>query len=231
MASAPAPLIPQAFWFRPALNCRRVNGLPRDPRAPGLLLDLDPSCILPTLSTLEGREPWFEPRAAWNDAGLALALTAHTDALQQPTPDPADPADSSHTVQIWIDTRDTHDAHRASRFCHRFGIDLRPGRAPGSLEPRITQKNIARALAEPPRARLDAILARASILSRPTGWRLELFFKAEALNGFEPETNRRLGLLLLVSDARHGELFLGGLGREFPIGEDPSLWPKLDLID
>ena len=63
-----------------------------------------------------------------------------------------------------------------------------------------------------------------------SGYRLELFFPAEVLHGFDPETNRRLGFAYAVNDPDRGEQFLG-VGREFPVGEDPSLWSVLELRD
>ncbi len=36
--------------------------------------------------------------------------------------------------------------------------------------------------------------------------------------------------MLQVTDPERGDQFLG-VGREFPIGEDPSLWSTLDLVD
>ena len=63
-----------------------------------------------------------------------------------------------------------------------------------------------------------------------TGYRLELFLPASALLGFDPETNRRLGFAYRVTDPDRGDQFLT-VGREFPIGEDPSLWATLELID
>jgi len=42
-----------------------------------------------------------------------------------------------------------------------------------------------------------------------------------ALNGFDPETNRRLGFAHQVTDPEREDQFLG-VGREFPIAEDPS---------
>ena len=63
-----------------------------------------------------------------------------------------------------------------------------------------------------------------------SGWRLELFFPAESLHGFDPETNRRLGFAYQVTDPDRGDQFFG-VGREFPVGEDPSLWATLRLAD
>ncbi len=62
------------------------------------------------------------------------------------------------------------------------------------------------------------------------GWTLEVFLPAQALNGFDPETNRRLGFAYQVSDHVRQDQFLG-VGRDFPIGENPSLWSTIELKD
>jgi hypothetical protein len=92
----------------------------------------------------------------------------------------------------------------------------------------LTQKAIPRALADAPLTHSQKIQTRAA--RRPGGWRLELFLPAEFLHGFDPETNRRLGWTFQVSDPAHEDQFLT-VGRDFPIGEDPSLWATLELLD
>jgi hypothetical protein len=128
-------------------------------------------------------------------------------------------------VQLGIDTRDTRNVHRATRFCHRFVATLRPGKG-RALEVDVVQKPIARAVADAPTAKPGTVQSRAE--RTLSGWRLELFFPAESLHGYDPETNRRLGITYQVTDPDRGDQFLG-VGREFPIGEDPSLWATLSL--
>jgi hypothetical protein len=214
-----APLIPQVSWFRLGLVCPRCDDVPRS--GPGRkLLDLPDGCILPAPVQLEGRTPWAELRAAWNPRGLAVAVAVAGRSAQR-TAD----GELVEGVQLWIDTRDTRDIHRATRYCHRFRATLAP--APGAApEVLVAQVSIHRAQADAPRARPGAIQARAG-RSR-TGWLLELFLAAEALHGFDPETNRRLGFMAVVGDPQLGEQFLGA-GREFPVETDPSLWPTLEL--
>ena len=219
------PLIPQAFWFRLAIPCPRLESLPK-PGDKGRLLDLPDSCrVVPTVE-FEGREPWSEARVAWNSSGLALQFEVRGK-LSKVHHDPY-MADASDGVQLWIDTRDTRDVHRATRFCHRFSASLVPDQAKKTVDVKFEQKPIHRALADSPLAKPDAIRARAEVI--PKGWRLELFLGAEALHGFDPETNRRLGLAYQVSDPDRGDEFLT-VGRDFPIGEDPSLWATLELRD
>ncbi len=218
-------LIPQAFWFRLAVPCRRVDGVPRAAEK-GPLLDLPESCLVVPTVELEGREPWSAVRVAWNPGGLAIQV----DVTGKRAKIHHDPylADASDGVQLWIDTRDTRDVHRATRFCHRFSAVLVPDGAKKAVGVQFAQKPIHRALADAPLADPTSIRARAE--ATKDGWRLELFLAAEALNGFDPDTNRRLGLAYQVTDPDRGDEFLT-VGRDFPIGEDPSLWATLELRD
>jgi hypothetical protein len=59
------------------------------------------------------------------------------------------------------------------------------------------------------------------------GYRLEAWFPADSLVGFDPAAHPRLGFYSLVRDAELGEQFLT-VGREFPIEYDPSLWQTLE---
>jgi hypothetical protein len=219
-SSMSAPLLPQAFWFRLAMPCRRIDGLPK---AQGRLLDLPGACALPGTAALEGRDPWAEVRVAWNPGGLAVAVEA-TRRAGTIRHDP----EASEGVEVWVDTRDTRTIHRASRFCHRFLAVLAPRGRATALDVAVAQKTIHRALADAPSCRPEAIPARAERLRG--GWRLELFLPAEALHGFDPETNRRLGFCYRAIDPDGADQFLGA-GREFPVGEDPSLWSTLELRD
>src|SRR3954471_5356963 len=73
-ATMSTPLLPQAFWFRLAIPCRRVEGLPRAGK--GRLLALDASCSLPETATLDGKSSWADVRVAWNPGGLAIQVEA-----------------------------------------------------------------------------------------------------------------------------------------------------------
>jgi hypothetical protein len=59
---------------------------------------------------------------------------------------------------------------------------------------------------------------------------LERFLWAQALNGFDPDTNRRLGFAYQIADHVRDDQFLG-VGREFPVGDNPGLWSTLELGD
>ena len=213
------PLIPQAFYFRMALPCVRVEGLPR---AGARLLDLPEGCRLAEFSGLDGVPPWAEVRAAWNPGGLAMAFEVGGK-LSPIFHDPRQP-DASDGVDLWIDTRDTRAAHRATRFCHHFRLLLIPGKGEPTVQ--VSQPKIHRAQADAPTARAGEVRAVAQKLRK--GYRLEVFFPASTLGGFDPETNRRLGLAYRVTDPDRGDQFLA-VGHGFPVAEDPSLWSTLEL--
>ena len=220
-----SPLIPQAFWFRLSTPCTRVDGLPRT--AGARLLDLPEACRLPTLATLDDKPVWADVRVAWSPAGLAVQVDAQADVS---TLGADDRPEVVQGLQLWVDTRDTRDVSRATRFCHRFDVPLSRGSsvAKNSIVVKVQPKPIARAIADPPMAKTDEFPARASKIKG--GWRLELFLPATALNGFDPETNRRLGFAYRVADPGQEDQFLGP-GREFPVGENPSLWSTLELVE
>lgn len=214
--STPAPLLPQAFWFRVAAACERIDALPRKR---GRLLDLPAQCRLPDLAELEGEPSWADVRTAWNPGGLGIAI--EVSGLSTRSRDAAPPPGAG--VQLWLDTRDTRDVHRATRFCHHFAVTFEE-RSPGGVK--VAQKPIHRATADAPTAAADDIVAQAERLKG--GWRVELFFNAQALHGFDPETNRRLGFAYQVRDGWREDQFFG-VGAEFPIATDPSLWSTLEL--
>jgi hypothetical protein len=217
-------LLPQAFWFRIAANCLCIEDMPRSERS-GPLLDLPPSCALPDGASLEGGQSWAEVRVGWNDRGLGIAVEAEgVDDRQRA----GDRPEGFATVHLWVDTRDTRDVNRATRFCHSFVAQLSVHASPRTLRVDVAQRPIARAVADAPLGKGDLIESRAELGRQ--GWKLELFIPAAALNGFDPETNRRLGFAYQVADYVREDQF-SGVGRDFPIGENPSLWSTLVLQD
>jgi hypothetical protein len=217
------PLLPQSFWFRLAIPCTRVDDLPRAKSA--TLLGLPETCGLPETSRLDGKEPWADVRVAWNPQGLGVEVTAQGDLNLLDAPEQPD---GLYGVRVWVDTRDTRNVSRATRFCHRFDCRLRRGKTRTGLEVDAQQRAIARAVGDAPLCRPGDFQTRAERLKGR--WRLELFLPAAVLHGFDPETNRRLGFSYQVSDPERDDQFLG-VGREFPVGENPSLWATLELRD
>jgi hypothetical protein len=218
------PLLPQAFWFRVAAPCIRVDGIPRS-NPSGELLGLPASCALPDLKPLESAASWAEVRLGWNPDGLGITASAGgitPQHLAERRPE------GFAIAQFWVDTRDTRNVSRATKFCHRFVVRIDRGDARGKLEAQVAQRPIARAVADAPLGRFDDIPVRVELFR--TSWTLELFLSSQVLNGFDPDTNRRLGLGYQISDFIRDDQFLG-VGRDFPVGENPSLWATIELQD
>ena len=218
------PLLPQAFWFRFAFPCARVEDIPRV-KSSGGLLELPGDCSLPDLKQLDNESRWAEVRLGWNMQGLAITVIASGVSPQQLT---ERRPEGFAVAQFWIDTRDTRDVSRATRFCHRFVVRIDRGSSRGQLQTQVTQRPIARATADAPIARCDDVSVRVEL--NRSGWLLELFLPSRLLNGFDPDTNRRLGFAYQIADHVREDQILGA-GREFPVGDNPSLWATLELRD
>ncbi len=75
-------------------------------------------------------------------------------------------------ANFWVDTRDTRNVSRATRFCHRFEARLKLGKN-RTLTAEISQASIPRAQADAPIKRSQVFESRAELSK--SGWVLELF--------------------------------------------------------
>jgi hypothetical protein len=213
------PLLPTRFLFRFAVPCLYKTPLWTPQGAA-----LEEKHRLASFAELEGRPATAEVRAAWSEAGLALAVRVQ--GKRQPPWCRASRCEDSDGVQVWIDTRDVHNVHRAGRFCHRF-LFL-PSGHPGRLdEPVAEMLPIHRAREQPRPVPAGAVGVRSE--NRADGYLLEAFLAAEALTGFDPQEHPRLGFTYAVVDRELGEQTFG-VGSPMPYQEDPSLWATLELV-
>jgi hypothetical protein len=215
-------IIPHRFLFRVAHPCQYVATIPR--KEEDELLDLAESCQLNNFAEMDASRNFADVRIAWTDFGLGVQVEVRGKE-QAPQGDETRPR-GSDGLTIWIDTRDARTAHRASRYCHQFHL-LPSGGGSDRDEPVCVQAKINRALADAPTTPANSVLVRTA--HRKSGYRLEAFFAATALYGFDPDQNRRLGIYYVVRDAELGEQVLS-VGPEFPYWEDPSLWSVLELV-
>ena len=181
---------------------------------------------LPDWGQIDGLTAWAQVRMGWNARGLGITVVAEGLSDQQLA---RDRPEGFALAQFWVDTRDTRNVSRATRFCHRFMARLEMAKAGRQLTVDVSQRPIARARADAPTlSARDSSSARTEL--GKSGWMLELFLPAQALNGFDPDTNRRLGFAYQIGDHVREDQFLG-VGREFPVGENPSLWATIELRD
>jgi hypothetical protein len=216
-------LLPYRFLFRYRFTVRRKEQLPPPGRA---VFSLSEEHRLPNLGELDGAKSFADIRLAWNDKGLALSVevTGKSRGLLSCIPNNPQFSDG---VQVWIDTRNTQNIHRASRFCHHFC--LLPGGAGGDRkQPMAAQQTIARAKELSPMADPRDIEV-ASEITR-SGWRLSAWISAKALHGYDPEAQPLLGFYCLVRDTELREQALT-VGGDFPFAYDPSLWATLELTN
>lgn len=212
-------LLPPRFLFRFAVPC-----LHHEPLWTPAGAELGEEHRLPSLAELDGRTTFAEVRAGWSAAGLAFV--ARVAGKRQPPWCRESRPDDSDGLRVFIDTRDMHNIHRASRFCHQF-LFLPAGSGRGLAEPVAEQLLINR-------ARENAKPVRPGVLGvrreqRVDGYLVEGYIPAAAMTGFDPVENPRLGFTYAVVDRELGEQTLS-CASEFPYREDPSLWGTLELV-
>jgi len=135
--------------------------------------------------------------------------------------------DESDGLQLWIDTRDTKNIHRAGRFCHRF-VFLPAGGGQQGREPVADQLLVDRARENAHPIRPGQL--RASCQLEPGGYRLAGFIPAAALTGFNLADHPTLGFTYRFFDRELGEETFS-IGGELPYPSDPSLWGTLELVE
>lgn len=185
---------------------------------------------LPDLAALDtgtaGQERRFaDIRLAWDDGGMAVVLKVV--GKSQPVWGRESRAEDSDGLQVWIDTRATHNIHRASKFCHRFSF-LPTGGGRGDAAPVAEQLLINRARENAPPVRPRLLQVGAAV--RDDGYAMAAFIPADALHGFDPRQQTTLGFHYQVLDRELGVQTLA-TGLEFPADEDPSCWATLDLVE
>ena len=212
-------LLPTRFLFRFAAGCPYEASL--GTRAPA---ELPVECRLPSLGELEGQRSFADVRAAWNESGVAFSV--RLEGKKHPSWCRETKLEDSDALQVWVDTRDTHNIHRASRFCHRF-IALPSGGGRALDQPVVDQLLVDRARenANPVRPGLLKVTSE----KRVGGYVLSVFIPAAALTGFNPADHPRLGFTYFVFDRELGQQFFS-VGSEFPFPSDPSLWGTLELV-
>jgi len=163
-------------------------------------------------------------RAAWSEAGLAFTVLVQGK-KQSPWCRTGRPEDSDG-FQVWIDTRDVHNVHRASRFCHRFSF--MPSGGGNRLDQPVAQwLPINRARGQPQAIEPGGLKVHSR--ERTDGYVLDAFIAADALTGFDPAEHPRLGFTYAVLDRELGEQTFS-VGSPMPYQEDPSLWATLELV-
>lgn len=211
--------IPKNLGFHYRFPCAKTNKKWSDS------FELPASHRLPALGAFEEQNLFADWRAGWNDAGLYFSIKVT--GKQQSLWCRQTALLESDGVQIWIDTRDTHNVHRASRFCHWF-LALPMGGGSANTQPVFTTLKINRSREDSPT--IGGRQLKINSANTKDGYKLQLFIPASQLNGWNLEDHRQLGFSMAVVDREMGWQTLAA-GPELPIMEDPSLWHTLSLED
>lgn len=214
------PLLSPAFLFQFSAPCRRADRVWPERGAP----ELDESFALPAFGLLEGRRQYADVRMAWNVSGLSVQLRVTGKSQTAWCRDTR--AEDSDGLSLFIDTRDAHNIHRATRFCHRF-VFLPFGTGTRAEQPVALLLPINRAR-ELPKVVEPGVL-RVESRKIAGGYELRASIPAAAITGFDPSEHPKLGFSYAVVDRELGwQTF--SIGPEFPFIEDPSLWGTLELV-
>jgi hypothetical protein len=214
------PILAPTFLFRFSHPCLRCD---QPWAAAGI--QLDQKYAIASFGELEGRPLLADFRCAWNEEGLMFNVRVHH--KKQKPWCRATRIEDSDGLHLWIDTRDTHNIHRAGRFCHQFAF-LPHGAGRSQQQPVALMVNINRAKEHPKPARPGMLQVRSE--QRIDGYLLEGRIAAAALTGYQPLEHPRLGFCYAVAD-RELDWQTFTVGPEFPITEDPSLWGTLELVE
>jgi len=213
-------LVAPRFLFRFSVNVLR-----REPIWSSQGAKLDESYRLPAFGELDGEKRLADVRMAWSPQGLAWWI--RVEGKQQLPWCRESRLDDSDGLQVWIDTRATHNVHRASQFCHRY-VFLPRGGGRNADQPVADQLliNRARENARPIRPRELQAVSKVTA----SHYELSAFAPAKALHGFDPSSQPRLGFTFALLDRERG-LQTFATGADFPYEEDPSCWATIELVD
>lgn len=213
-------LITPTFLFRFRTPCYKTSKAWTKTKG----LELSPKYTTPSFQVeLTGSEPFADLRMAWSDQGIIFNLEVRG---KKQAPWCRDSRlQESDGLTMWIDTRDTHNVHRAGRFCHQF-VFLPLGEGAQQQNPVAELVNINRAKDNPKQPARDSILVHSE--KRKDGYAMHGMIPGDALTGWDPNDHAKLGFYYAVMDRELGwQTF--SLGAEYPFQTDPSLWGTLEL--
>lgn len=212
-------LLPSRFLFRLAAPC-----LLQEPLWTNEGPALSEAHRLVGFEELEGRAPWAEVRAGWSTEGLRLWV--HVSGKRLPVRCDIGRPTECDRFEIWVDTRDTHNVHRATRFCHQF-VFLPSGGGARRDQPHAEPLTIHRAKEDARPVGRNVLKVRSE--KRIDGYVLDALLPATALSGFDPAEYPRLGFNYAVCDHELGEQTFS-CGHPLPFHLDPSTWGTLELV-
>jgi hypothetical protein len=206
-----------AFRFR--IPCFRLDAKPK----PGI--ELPEKYQLPSFGEFDRMPVFADLRMGWMADGiyLSVSVSGKKQAIRCREVDLL----RSDGLQLWFDTRATHNVHRATKYCHWMML-MPTSSAEKQAEPVGRMIKINRAKEDSPSMNRGKLTVHAKITA--DGYRLSGHVPAACLFGWDPKEHRELGFNYAIVDSELGWQVLA-IGAEFPVFEDPSLWQSLTLED
>lgn len=205
--------------FRYRIPCSKIK---EDTKKP---VELPPSTALTDFGNIDADsgESFAQVRAAWGPSGMYVWLKVQ--GKKQSVWCRKTQLMESDGLHIWLDTRDTHNVHRATRYCHWF-LCLPAGADGNSKGPIATMLKINRAKEHSPNINQFPVAITSKIIK--SGYSLAAFIPGNTINGWDTNEHRLIGFNYMIMDRELGTHTLG-LRGDFPVSEDPSLWHTLVL--
>lgn len=219
MSNSIVSQVPKNLLFRYKIACHEFKSKST------AKFELGDQHVLPNFGSFEGQFQFAQLRIGWSEDGLFVQAEI-SKKEQTPWCRESQLLDSDG-VQIWIDTRDTHNVHRASKFCHWFVL-LPMGGGDDGKKPLASMLKINRSKDDSPSINRHKIDLTAKVTK--TGYKLSAFIPGKALNGWDVDEHQSVGFNFSVVDRELGCQTLA-VGPELPISEDPSLWHTLELVE
>jgi hypothetical protein len=218
MITTEIPLIDPTLLFRfeTTLRMRKFTHNPESWVLPA-------DCRLPAFDALAGRPHYAEVRMAWSEDGIVFWMQA-TNKKQLPICREQRPGDSDG-FHLWLDTRNSADIHRASRYCHHFAF-CPMGAGTKRDRPFMALVPINRAKENPQPIMPNALQSQVKLAVN--GYQISGIIPASAMTGFDPQQFPQLGFWWAVMDDERGWQTMS-LSREYPVTENPSLWSTARL--
>ncbi len=214
------PLIPASYLFKFSLPLYYRKTAWKT----GTGFTLEPRYQLPDLGGLDdASESPLQTRMAWSEDGLWFQFSIRGKKLK-PHCRLTD-LESSDSIEIFVDTRNTKNVHRATKFCHRF-LFLPKGGGKDESEPYGSMLKIRLARGEP--GSIGQFTPTVVSKIRKDGYDLTVHLSKKDLEGWIPGEQPEMGLFFVARDTELGVMSMV-YDLNLPVFEDPSLWPTAFL--
>lgn len=208
-------LIPRRAFFRFEIP---IHHMPKLPRIDADLGKWHARYLAPPLIEIEGRPPLADIYWAWNDEYFIFAV----DVPNRVGGLVCDPKEwwKGDGLRLCLDTRDTRENKRATRFCHFFYF-MPIGGGKNGDQPVIGTHKMSRAKEPPPPVDVSRILIASRVQRR--SYVLEAAIPSACLTGWEPSDHPRIGIFTKIRDTSLGDQHLT-VDDELGWNADPSTW-------